>query len=266
MTRKLKLILALTQDGASRFTALLQEYGKYFTSNQGAFQGKIQKYTLTDTNYVPDNKDEVVMVTTTVNEKLDYAIKAFTDYVSNVMTKERTNASGVAKSHLFIDGKDWGEFFSNELLCMKGLIDNANLKLMITNIPTRTVQDNWTKSTNDSYSNREVYEKTNPKIPSRTTVKIPYILTDDNIEKLKDQSGYKPQVAIRETLIQFGETERTDFTGAISQVERAAILERLSTIRDAITTALEIANDVEVVSSSMTSQKLFGYLFYGQNN
>lgn len=201
-------------------------------------------------------------VVSTVDEKLAYFIMHTQDYLQNVLTKERTNGMGVAKAELMINGISWGEFTSNELLCLKSLLDKGEFHQMIMVIPVRTETDIWCRTLDTDYMGREIFEKEKIIQTVKTTVKESYILEDPNINKLKDASAYKPQLASKDSMMELGVQTRQEFSGQWTHVQRAYALNRLTVLRDAVSVALEKANDdVEVVEAELTSAKLFGYIF-----
>jgi hypothetical protein len=261
MNRKLKLVLALTQDAASRYAALVRDYSKFFTGQQSAFSGYKNTYQPKDDAVDDPAKRGYAKVITTVPEKLEYFVQSVQDYIQNVLTKERTNGMGSAHAELIVDGDSWGDFTSNELLCLKSIVEKPELTQMIQAIPVRTDTDIWTKSTADEYKTREIFEKSLVKQMVKTTVKEQYVLTDPNIEKLKATDAYKPQIATKDTTMELGEQTRQEFTGQWTHVQRANALDKLTSLKKAITVALEKANDVDVVEATLSAEKLFGYIF-----
>lgn len=261
MKQKLKLVLALTQDSSARFVMMVKDYSKFFSNNQGAFIGRKHTYQPKDETVDDPSKRDYQKVVTTVDEKVDWFIDNSKDYIKNILTKEKTNALGLAKADLIVEGENWGEFTSNELLCLKGIIEKGEIAQMLANIPVRTETDNWKETSEQEYKGREIWEKPLVSQVVKTTVKEQYVLQDPNIEKLKSGSDYKPQIATKDTVIELGVQTRQEFSGAISHTERASMLKRLSSLKDAITVALEKANDCEVAETHLTAEKLFGYIF-----
>lgn len=261
MNKKLKLVLALTQDSAARYVALVKDYAKFFDKSQGAFLGFKNTYQPQDAAIDDPTKRGYNKVVTTVPEKLDYFIKSTADYISNVLSKERTNGMGDAVAPLMVDGKNWGLLTSNELLALKSILEKGELMQMIQSIPVRTDTDIWEPTTADEYVHRAIVQKPMVTQLVKTTTKEQHILSDPNIEKLKPGADYKPQIASRDTVVELGTQTRQEFSGQWTHVQRAAALEKLIQLRDAVTTALEKANDVEAVESPITAEQLFGYIF-----
>jgi hypothetical protein len=261
MSRKLKLVLALTQDAASRYAAMIRDYTKFFSNQQGAFLGHKNTYQPKDEAVDDPSKRSYARVITTVPEKLTYFIENTQDYIQNVLTKERTNGKGLAKAELIVAGDSWGEFTSNELLCLKSILDKGELATMIGNIPVRTETDNWAPTTEEEYLKRNIFQKPLVTQIHKTTVKESFILQDPNLSSLKNTDAYKPQLASKDTVMELGVQTRQEFSGQWSHLERANAFSRLTELRGAVTIALEKANDVEVEESILTSQKLFGFIF-----
>lgn len=258
---KLKLILALTQDAAARYTAIVKDYSKFFSNNQGAFLGKRNAYIPKDESIDDPSKRDYTKIVTTVSEKIDYFIQFNEDFIKNTLTKERTNGSGIAKASLIVEGENWGEFTSTELLALKSLLEKGELVQMISSIPVRTETDNWFPTKDSDYIGRDVFEKEKVTAVVKTTVKESYILDDPNIDKIKNAESYKPQIASKDTVMELGTQTRQEFSGQWTHVQRAKALEKLTSLRNAITVALEKANDVEVVPTTLTAEKVFGYIF-----
>lgn len=261
MNRKLKLVLALTQDAASRYAALVRDYSKFFTGQQGAFLGFKNTYQPKDEAVDDPTKRGYTKVITTVPEKLNYFVDSVQDYIQNVLTKERTNGMGSAHAELVVDGESWGDFTSNELLCLKSIVEKPELTQMIQAIPVRPDTDIWSKSSAEEYTTREVFEKPLVTQLVKTTAKEQYVLVDPNIEKLKTSDSYKPQIATKDTVIELGTQTRQEFSGQWTHIQRANALDKLTSLKKAVTIALETANDVDVVESTLSAEKLFGYIF-----
>ena len=84
--RKLKLVLALTQDAGTRYKALIRDYTKFFKDHQGAFLGQRNTYQPNDAMVDDPSKRGYTKVVTTVPEKIDYFVKSINDYFQNVLT------------------------------------------------------------------------------------------------------------------------------------------------------------------------------------
>jgi len=259
MKAKLNVLLAKTDHLSSVFKKGLEDYIKFFKSSQGAFRGERKTYEpKPGTIDVPSERINKLVVTT-VDEKLSYLANLSKDYIDALFSQERTNASGKAKAKLSVDGVDFGELTSLELLRMKSLLETGALKDMYENVPVRNEDEIWKKSTADQYDGREIYESTLRSGVSKSTMKESFILPDPNIGKVEG-GKYTPQIATKDTVIELGDFTHQRFTGETSHVHRAAILARRTRLLTAVIEALKIANDVESEESTVTADKLFGYL------
>ena len=99
-------------------------------------------------------------VVTTVDEKLDYFTNHAADYIDKTLSVEATNSSGQAKADLIVEGKKIANLTSQELLSLKSLLENKELITLWSSIPVRSDSEIWTKSENELYTGREVYEVT----------------------------------------------------------------------------------------------------------
>lgn len=262
MSKKLNVLLAKTDHLASSFKNLLSDYVKFFKTNQGSFKGEKKTYEpkpgMIDIPSERNNK----LVVTTVNEKLIYLEENSREYIDALFSQEKTNSSGLSKAKLVVEGIEFGEFSSLELLRLKSLLETGSLKELYETLPVRNDDETWTKTTNDMYTNREIYESTLRSGVSKSITKEQYILPDPNINS-NNEARYTPQIASKDTVIEIGDYSHQKFTGETSHVERANILGRRTKLLTAVIAALKEANDVEAIPSDMTSQKIFSFLHKG---
>lgn len=259
MKQKLNVLLALTDHLAGSFKKGLEEYIKFFKGHQGAFKGERKTYNpKPGTIDIPGNRGNT-MVVTTVREKLDYLKNSSKDYIDSLFSQEKTNASGLCVANLVVDGQSFGTLTSLELLRLKSLLETSTFKELYESIPTRSDSESWSKSTDPEYSNREIFESPLSAGVQKSTLKESYILPDPNIGK-GDAGNYTPQIAVKDTVIELGDYTYQKFSGEMSHVDRAGILERRHKLLSAVIAALKVANEVESVKSELTADKIFGYL------
>lgn len=259
-TLKLNVLLAKSKHSTKTFAAMLGNYTTFFKDKQGAFRGETKTYTANpDTVDIPAKRGNV-SVQTTVGEKLRYFIEnAGALNVSNLLNIEATNASGTATARLVVGDTDFGELSSLELMRLKGIVEQ--LKPMYENLPVYSDAEQWDPTDAEQYKDRKgILQGPELKGTERTTVKTPYILEDPNVEKLKDTSKYMPVQASRDTVQELGNWTFQKFTGEISQRQKAAILAHRSQLEEAITSALEQCNAVDVVTSNFDANQLFSFL------
>lgn len=260
---KLNVLLAKTDHLAGSFKKGLEEYVKFFKSSQGAFKGEKKTYEPRPNTIDLPNERSNKLVVTTVEEKLKYLADNSAEYIDALFSQEKTNASGIAKAPLIVDGINFGTYTSMELLRLKSLLEGGSFKDMYETIPVRNDDEVWTKSNSEMYASRAIWESTQRTSVLKSVMKESYILADPNIGKVEG-SKYTPQLATKDTIIELGDSSYQKFSGEASHVERAAILARRSKMLVAVVEALKVANEVEVVPSDMTAAKLFGYLHTGK--
>jgi len=259
---KLNVLLAKTDHLASTFKKGLEEYVKFFKGSQGAFKGEKKTYEPKANMVDLPNERTNRLVVTTVDEKLRYLQENSKEYIDALFSQEKTNSSGVAKAKLIVEGHTFGEFTSLELLRLKSLLEGGVFKEMYETLPVRNDDETWTKSQNDMYSGRNVYETVLRTGVNKSILKESFILPDPNIDKI-DGAKYTPQIANKDTVIELGDYTLQKFSGETSHLERANILARRSKLLVAVIEALKEANDAEAISSEMTSDKIFNYLHNG---
>ena len=244
---------------------MINDYTKFFSKSQGSFKGEKRTYHEKD-NMLPDpSKQGTTLIATTVKEKLDYFVVGSAKFIDSLMSQEKTNATGVAKAELIVDGGSWGELTSLELLRLKSLLESAdlgNLTQMLQSIPVRSDAEVWKKSHNEDYQGRDVYENELQSGVAITTVKEPYVLKDPNLAGNEFPPHYQSPIVTKDKIVELGDYTRQNFSGEWSHRERAMCLRRKEVLLTAITEALKVANEVEAIQSEVTAKKIFGYLFY----
>lgn len=260
---KTNVLLALLDQKASVYKALVNDYAKFFKNDQGQFKGVKKTY---DPN--PDTVDEPSMrglarVVTTVDEKLEYFTKHAVDYIDKKLSVEATNSSGQARADLIVEGKKLGNLTSQELLSLKSLLENKELMTLWSTIPVRSDSEIWTKSENELYSGREVYEKPQLSGIKKSITKEQYILEDPNISKFKDSSAYKPQIATKDTPMELGKWTAQEFSGEWTHLKRASLLGRREILYTAVIEALKKANEVEAVPSELKGEQILNFIHNG---
>jgi hypothetical protein len=261
MNQKLNVLLGKTDALAPIFKGHLKDYIGFYKNSQGAFLGEKKTYSPREgTIDLPANRNNK-LVQTTVDEKLRYFVEHQSEYINAVLDQEATNASGAVKAELIVDGQSWGEMSSLELLRLRGVLDMQEFKDMHSTIPVRSDAEVWNKTTNEDYSDRNIWESPLIKRVEKTTDKESYILADPNIQFLKDNNAYKPQIGVKTITVELGDATAQKFSGEWTQKQKADVLAKISKLKVAITEALKKCNEAEVVKSAVDSNKVFGYLY-----
>jgi len=265
-TLKLNVLLSKTDSMATQFKAMIKDYGKFFATKQGAFVGVKQTYEPRDGTIDEPKRRGVQLIQTTVKEKFDWLTETSKEYIDSLFSQEKTNASGAARAILKVNGSEWGEFTSLELLRLKNILENGDFYTMLQTIPVYSDSRQWEKNASDLFKDRVVMQSPLTEGVNKSTEKEDYILPDPNLDKLKSGESYQPVTATRTTIVELGDYTVQEFTGEISQRERAAILSRRNALLTSVIEALKVCNECEAVISELTSKKVFGYIFDGMNN
>ncbi|MBC8111079.1 MAG: hypothetical protein H7Y04_08485 [Verrucomicrobia bacterium] len=257
---KLNVLLAKTDHLQAVFRKLVEDYVKFFKTKQGEFRGERKTYQALPDSVDFPNERKNELVVTTVKEKLDWMVDVSKEYLDALFSQELTNALGLAKAKLTVEGEEWGEFTSLELLRLKSFLENGTLKEMYENIPVRNDDEIWESNTEEMYIGREIFESALLKGDRMTTIKETYILEDPNLSKNVDIKNYTPVTATRDKPTRLGEFTFQKFSGEWSHRQRAELLRRRSTLLSSVIEALKICNEIEVQKSNMTADKIFSYL------
>lgn len=263
---KLNVLLALTDALRAKFKHMVADHTVFYSKSQGAFLGEKNTYTPKEGCADEPSKRSYVKVVTTVDEKIAYFIKESGPFIESLFSQEKTNAMGLAKAELVVNGESWGEFTSLELLRLKSLLetkDLGDLESLLSVIPVRPDSKVWNKTTFDEYSGREVWETPMVSGISRTSDKTEYILEDPNLVGKTLPAGYQPKTAFKTAIREVGDYTIQEFSGQWSHRQRAMALKRRSDLIIAVTQALKECNECEVVKSTLTSEKIFGFIFNG---
>lgn len=245
---------------------MISDYSKFFAKSQGSFKGEKRTYKEREGTLPDPSKQGTTLVVTTVKEKLDYFIDSSENFVDSLMTQEKTNASGVAQAELIVEGQSWGVLTSLELLRLKSLVESSdlgNLSQMLQLIPVRPDSEVWNRSQDENYKGRAIFETELYKGVAKTTIKKHYVLEDPNLRGKDFPPNYQAAIASGDEILELGDYTKQNFSGEWSHREKALCLRRKETLLVAITEALKVANNVDVIKSDLTAKKFFGYLFYG---
>lgn len=253
LKKKLSVLLGLRDKTEKDFQHMLDDFLAKFKNKQGLFKGERRTYQAID-NYADDpGKRGYTAVASTVKEQLDWLKLHTADFLGITFSVEKTNASGV-KAKLEVDGQDWGEYSTLELLRLKSILD-SKLKAMVAEIPIRKETVIWTPTADSNYQGRDIFESPLDEGFSRTTIKESYILTDPHPD-LKRQ----PQVGEKGTIVNVGKYTTQEFSGEFTNKQRADLQVKYNKLYTAVIEALENANNIEAQTSDL-GDKVLDYLF-----
>lgn len=255
---KLNVLLAKTDALSHAYKNLILDFSRFFNKAQGAFLGEKRTYSAREGTIDEPNKRGNLIIQTTVDEKFNWFLKGTKDYIDALFSQEKTNASGTAIAELVVEGTSWGTFTSLELLRLKNIVTDSTLTQMLSLIPVRSDSEEWEDNTSDMYGSKNVKQTPLEKGVSITTVKEDYILKDPNVDL--SSPNYNAVVAQRTITQELGDYTRQRFSGQWTQRQRADTLRRKHLLSVAIIEALKVCNEIEVVPSELTSDKIFGYI------
>jgi hypothetical protein len=255
ITKKLSVALGLREKTEKNFANMLSDMMQKFTKKQGIFIGFRNLFTAEEGFADDPTQRKNQHVSSTVSEQLDWFKEHSKDYFKTVLSIEKTNAMGV-KGRLVVDGEDWGEYTTLELLRLKSIMD-GKIRAMIQELPIRPDGERWKKSEDPEYVGREVYEAPVDEGYTKTTLKRTVIVEDPHI---KDAPNRPPVTQSIDTQVNTGKYSRQNFSGAISNRERAEGEVAFDALYKGIIAALEDANNTELQESDL-GDKVLGYLF-----
>jgi len=226
-------------------------------NKQGLYLGVKKTHKAIEPYLPEENRIATKYVSATVKEQLDYMAKSAENYMEIVFSIEKTNASGVVKAELIVEGKSWGEYSSLELLRLKSTLEKSKLRDIYAVLPVREQNEMWKVSENEDFARTGVYENELYEGVTRTTNTTEYILEDNN-----PGQNRTPVKSARKELVQTGTYTEQKFSGEISIQLRARVITNFNTLYTAVIEALESANSVEIKKSDL-GLKVFDYLHAG---
>jgi hypothetical protein len=256
MIKRLAVYLGLREKTEKDFTNMLNDMTGKFKNKQGLFMGFRNTFVAEEGHPDMPEHRKFQAVSSTVKEQLDWFKEHTRDYLNTVFSIEKTNASGVT-AELVVNEKSWGTYTTLELLRLKGILD-SKLKLMVHDLPIRPETVIWSKTNDPVYVGRDVYETPIDRGKTKTTLKRIVIVEDP---QLKDSPHPRNPVTQQiDTPVNTGDYTKQDFSGAITNKERAEFEVAYNDIYKGVIAALEAANAVEIKESDL-GDKVLDYLF-----
>lgn len=254
-------LLAKVDHASASFARLVSDYSAFFKSKQGMFRGEKKTFVPRDGYFEDPSKMGTTSVVTTVDEKLDWFNKQFSDYLKSVFSVEATNAQGAKKVELIVDGVSLGPLTALDLMRLKNLLTNKDLEAVFNNIPVRSDAEIWNPTTDADYVGRAIFETERISGVTRTTEKEEVILKDPNIDPAHLPANYNARTTIKSRTVETGDYTIQKFTGEWTQRQRAELLRRKSILLEAVIEALKVVNDVEASKPNLSIDNFINYLF-----
>lgn len=256
MSKKLSVLLGLRDKIEKTQANMLADMTSKFKGKQTLFQGHRDTYDAI-AEYADDpTKRGFKAVESTVGDQLAWYKKYSKDYMNTVFSIEKTNSIGV-KAHLIVEGNDWGEFSTLELLRLKSILDGKTRE-MIKELPIRSETSIWTKTTAPEFEGREgIWETPIDSGHATTTLKRMEVVADPYV---KEAPGRAPVVQQVDSKVNVGKYTKQRFSGEITNLQRATMEVKINTLYQAVIEALETANNIDSEESTL-GDKVLDFLF-----
>lgn len=255
MAQKLAVALGLREKTEKDFTNMVNDMTDKFVKKQGLFIGGRQTFEAMEGFADEPEKRKFQNVASTVKEQLNWFKDKGADYLKTTLSIEKTNAGGI-KAPLVVAGETWGEYTTLELLRLKGILD-SKLKSMIQQLPIRSESQIWEKSTQAEFQGRDIWQTRLDEGYTKTTLKDTVIINDPHI---KEAPGRSPITKETSQQVNTGKYTKQDYSGAITNRERAEMEVAYNDLYKGVIAALEQANSAEVEESDL-GDKVLGHLF-----
>ncbi len=221
-----------------------------FTGNPALFLGAIKELKMFDESRMAEEQEVRVEVSNTVTEKLAEVINAFTRYWDLRLQKESANQCAVAD--VIINGKS---IFENVpvtfLLNMEEEL--RQVKKVYSALPTLKPGVTWEP---DSNKGRGIYKSTHDTETSKTEK------TKQHKVIVQATDKFPAQVEIWNDDRPIGKYITQNWSGMISEADKASLLSRIDTVLAAFKKARQRANCVESQPRAI-GKVIFTYITYG---
>ena len=247
MSNKLHEILAIEQDRKNKANVAIGESKKTFSKNPTSFDGMIKKYVSTEENaeQIPDETKEMV---SSVQKTLSEALQAIITSMDATLSKEETNASGVAKAELIVEDKNFGTFSATALLALESQL--SKVLDLYKSIPTLDTTQKW------EFDEQNDFYRTSEEVKFRT-VKRPKVIV-----KYEATEKHPAQTELINIDFQVGRYETTYFSGRITPKQKKSLVDKLEKFIESVKMARSKANNVEVKNIKLGNE-IFEYIHNG---
>lgn len=241
--------MASESDRRRTANAILEESIDTFKTRTQHFEGLQRDYSKKDDDGI-DYPTERKRLVTTVNERLQFTVKSWKNWLDVVLQKEETNAAGAARAIIMIGDKEFGEFSATSLLAIQKNL--TRFIEMLREIPTLDPSHEWELDASET----DIYKSKFPEVTSKTQKKIKPIV---KYEATKEHPAQVDMVTYDTTI---GIWNATRLSGKITPAEKSLILERAEELLISTKKARAKANECGVVP--VKSDILFNYIIKGK--
>lgn len=262
---KMNVTLAKAEHERAVYTESLRRQGEFFKRNPASFKGEKKTFHAAERQLEDPTKMGHTVVATTVSEEINRLVdKALLPYLKDQFAIEATNAAGSARVPFVVDGLNLGSLSATELLRLKNILTDENLKQVVQNIPVRSDSEIWKASAHEDYQGRtDIFESPRLEGDSFTTITDTEILLDPNIDKEHLPSSYRPITKEVKTTIKRGSYTSQKFSGEWTLRQKQLVQERISKLLSAVIEATKTVNDTPTMEANLAADKFLNYIFYG---
>ena len=262
---KMNVTLAKAEHERAIYTESLRKQGEFFKRNSSSFRGEKKTFHAAEGQLEDPTKMGHTVVATTVSEEIKRLVnKALLPYLKDQFAIEATNAAGSTRVPFVVDGLKLGSLSATELLRLKNILTDENLKQVVQNIPVRSDSEIWKASANEDYEGRaDVFETPRLEGDSFTTITDTEILLDPNLDKEHIPSSYRPITKEVKTTIKRGSYTSQKFSGEWTLRQKQLVQERIGKLLSAVIEATKTVNDTPTMEPNLATDKLLQYIFYG---
>ena len=262
---KMNVTLAKAEHERAIYTESLRKQGEFFKRNSSSFRGEKKTFHAAEGQLEDPTKMGHTVVATTVSEEIKRLVnKALLPYLKDQFAIEATNAAGSARVPFVVDGLKLGSLSATELLRLKNILTDENLKQVVQNIPVRSESEIWKASAHEDYQGRDdIFESPRLEGDSFTTITDTEILLDPNIDKEHIPSSYRPITKEVKTTVKRGSYTSQKFSGEWTLRQKNLVQERISKLLSAVIEATKTVNDTPTMEPNLAADKLLNYIFYG---
>jgi hypothetical protein len=228
----LHALLAVEPSLNQQATLMMSECESTFTKKGDHFEGLVKNYSPFNEgdDMVPPETKEVV---TTVQEKLDYVKAYVIKALDATLSKEETNASGVAVAPLMVGGKNFGTYSAIGYLALEKFL--LNIRKQYQSIPTLDPVRSWSL---ESQTGRTLYISP-VEVKYRTVKKTKVITLAPPTDK------HPAQVQLVADEMQVGKYDTVYSSGKLSPGDKSKLLGRIDELIQAVKLAKELANQAD---------------------
>lgn len=244
MANKLHELLAVEQDRKHKANHAIGDTKKLFEKKAPHFDGMTKRYVSLEENseQIPDERKEIV---TTVKDSLEKAIAVIEKGIDAHLSKEETNASGVAKAELVVGEVNLGTFSATSLLALESHLNK--LKDLYGQIPVLESTKKW------QLDMQQGIYATDEEVKFRS-VKRPKVIV-----KYEATKEHPAQTELLYLDFQVGKYETTYTSGRIPVAHKNQMIERINQLLEGVKVARSKANNVEVKKIHV-AQKIFNFI------